>query len=109
MDTAVRSAGLDGLFLSMAVRPIQDMVYALATYISWWKLDIIKMAISKDHVSCWVHKDLTITKEKMQALLTAARVLGGKEECQVRLTSIEWEYWMGTEISRIGGYIFKGK
>jgi len=44
----------------------------------------------------------------MQALLTAARALGGKDECQLQLTGIEWEYWMGTEISRLGGYGFRG-
>jgi len=33
---------------------------------------------------------------------------GGKDECQVRLTGIEREYWMGTAISRLGGYGFRG-
>jgi len=42
------------------------------------------------------------------ALLTAARASGGKDECQVRLTGIEREYWMGTEIGRLGGYGFRG-
>jgi len=42
--------------------------------------------------------------KQIQALLTAARASGGKDECQVRLTGIEREYWMGTEISRLGGY-----
>jgi len=40
--------------------------------------------------------------------LTAARVSGGKDTCQVRLTGIEREYWMGTEIGRFGGYGFRG-
>jgi len=40
------------------------------------------MAMSKDHASCWVHKDLTVTTKQIQALLTAARALGGKDECQ---------------------------
>ena len=31
-----------------------------------------------------------------------------KDECQVRLTGIEREYWMGTEIGRLGGYGFRG-
>jgi len=46
--------------------------------------------------------------KKIQALLTAARASGGKDECKVRLTGIEREYWMGTEISRLGGYGFQG-
>ena len=59
------------------------------------------MAVSEDHASCWVHKDLTVTTKKIQALLTAARASGGKDECQVRLTGIEREYWMDTEIGRL--------
>ena len=67
-------------------------------YRSWWKQGNIKMAVREDHASCWVHKDLPVTTEKNRALLTAARASGGKDECQVRLTGIEQEYWMGTEI-----------
>jgi len=48
-----------------------------------------------------------ITKQ-IQALLTAARASGGKDEYQLRLTGIEREYWMGTEIGRLGGYSFRG-
>jgi len=66
------------------------------------------MAVSEDHASCWVHKDLTVTTKQIQALLTGARVSGGKDKCQVRLTGIEREYLMGTEIGRLGGYGFQG-
>jgi len=66
------------------------------------------MAVSEDQSSCWVHKDLTVTTKPIQALLTAARASSGKDECQVRLTGIEREYWMGIEISRLGGYGFRG-
>ena len=54
-----------------------------------------------------MHKDLTVTT-KIWALLKAARVTGGKDECQIRLTGIKREYWMGTEIGRLGGYGFRG-
>jgi hypothetical protein len=77
-------------------------------YRSWWKQGNIKMAMSEDHASCWIHKDPTFTATQIQALLTAARASGGKDECQVRLTSIEREYWMGTEIGRLGGYSSRG-
>ena len=30
-------------------------------YRSWWKQGNIKMAVSEDHASCWVYKDLTVT------------------------------------------------
>jgi len=42
-------------------------------YRSWWKQGNIKMAVSEDHASCWVHKDLTVTTKQIQALLTAAK------------------------------------
>jgi len=66
------------------------------------------MTVSEDHASYWVHKDLTVKTKQIQALLTTARASGGKDECQVRLAGIEWEYWMGTEIGRLGGYGFRG-
>jgi len=66
------------------------------------------MAVSANHASCWVHKDLTVTTKQIQALLTAARASGGKHECQVQMTGIEREYWMGIEIGRLGGDGFRG-
>ena len=44
--------------------------------------------------------------KKVRAVLTASRVSGGKNKCQVRLTRIEraLEYWMGTEIGTLGAY-----
>jgi hypothetical protein len=48
-------------------------------------------------------------EKKIQALLTAARASGGKNEWQVRLTGIEREYWMGTEIDRLGDYSFRAE
>jgi len=38
----------------------------------------------------------------------SSRMSSGKDECQVRLTGIEREYWMGTEIGRLRGYGFRG-
>jgi len=52
-------------------------------YRSWWKQGNMKMAVSEDHASCWVHKNLTVTTKQIQAFLTAARALVGKDECQV--------------------------
>jgi len=33
----------------------------------------------------------------------AGGVLGGKDECQVRLKGRERDFWMGTEIGMLGG------
>jgi len=76
-------------------------------YRSWWKRDNIKTAVSKDHASCWVYKDLTVTTKPFHVLLTASRASGGKDEYQVRLTGIERKYWRDTEIGRLGGYILR--
>jgi len=46
--------------------------------------------------------------KQIRALLTAARASGGMDECQIRLTGIEREHKIGTEISRLGGYGFRG-
>jgi len=77
-------------------------------YRLWWKRGNIKLALSEDHTSCWVHNDLIVTTKQIQALLIAARASGGKDECQVRLTGVEREHWMGTAIGRLGGYGFRG-
>jgi len=45
----------------------------------------IHTGIGSHKLSCWIHKDRIVTKEKVQAFMTAARALGGKDECQVRL------------------------
>jgi len=66
------------------------------------------MAMSEDHASCWAHKDIAVTTKQIQALLTAARASGGKDECQLRLTGIEREYLMSTDIGRLAGYGFRG-
>ena len=39
----------------------------------------------------------------------AAGVLGGKDECQVRLKGREHDHWMGTEIGMLRGYGFQGQ
>jgi len=77
-------------------------------YRSWWKQGNIKMTVSEDHAPCWAQKDLTVTTKQIQALLTAARTSGGKDERQVQLTCIQQKYWMGTKISTLGGYSSRG-
>ena len=40
-------------------------------------------------------------------LREAFEASGGKDACQVRVVEIERDYWMGTEIGRLGGYGFR--
>jgi len=46
-------------------------------------------------------------RRKKTALKKAARVSGGKDECQVRLKGRERDCWIGTEIGMLGGYGFQ--
>ena len=40
-------------------------------------------------------------------LKKTAGLLGGKDECQVRLKGTERDYWIGTEIGMLGDYGFQ--
>jgi len=42
-------------------------------------------------------------------LKKAARVSGGKDECQERLKGRDHDYWMDTELGILGGYGFQGQ
>jgi len=66
------------------------------------------MAASKNHANCWAHKDFPYTANNVETLREAFEASGGKDECQVRVTGIKREYWMGTSIGRLGGYGFQG-
>jgi len=48
-----------------------------------------------------------VADEQKAALKKAARVSGGKDECQIRLKGRERDYWMGMEIGMLGGYRFQ--
>jgi len=50
-----------------------------------------------------------VADKQKTALKRAAGVLGGKDECHVRLKGRERNYWMGTEIGMLGGCGFQGQ
>jgi hypothetical protein len=50
-----------------------------------------------------------VADEQKAALKKAAGVSRGKDECQVQLKGREHDYWMGTEVSMLGGYGFQGQ
>ena len=66
------------------------------------------MSASKNRSNCWVHKDFPYTANNVETLREAFEASGGKHECQVRVTGIEQEDWMGTVIGRLGDYGFHG-
>ena len=99
--------------LTLTWSPTHFLIYHSPTQLksSWWNYSIsyqISYQYLIEYFICWVHKDLTVTTKQIQDLLTAARASGGEDECQVRLTGIERKYWMGTEVGRLGGYVFRG-
>jgi len=63
--------------------------------------------VSEEYASSWVHQDCHVADGKKTALKKAARVSGGKDECQVRLKGRERDCWIGTEIGMLGGYGFQ--
>ena len=56
---------------------------------AWWRQRHIKCAVSEGYASCWVHQHCHMADEHKTDLNKAARVSGGKVECQVR--------WKGRE------------
>ena len=50
----------------------------------------------------WETLQCTVATKHILSLLTAAGVSGGKDKCQIRLTGIKREYWMGTEMASDG-------
>ena len=65
--------------------------------------------MSEEYASCWIHQDCHVADEQKTALKKAARVSGGKDECQVRLKGREHDYWMGTEVGMLESYGFQGQ
>ena len=65
--------------------------------------------MSEEYPSCCVHQDCHVADKQKTALKRAAGVLGGKDECHVRLKGRERNYWMGTEIGMLGGYGLQGQ
>jgi len=70
-----------------------------------------RIELSAKLLDCFLRSNkgnINQSTKQIQDFLTAARASGEKDKCQVRLTVIEREYWMGTEISRLEGYCFRG-
>jgi len=50
-----------------------------------------------------------VADEQKAALEKAAEISGGKDKSRVQLIGRERDYWMGTEIDRLGGYRSQGQ
>jgi len=74
---------------------------------AWWRQSNIKCVVSEEYASCWFH--CHAADEQKIALKKAAGVLGGKDECQVRLKGRERDHWTGTAIGMLAGYGFQSQ
>ena len=50
----------------------------------------------------------TATQETLERLEQAWSCADEKDECEVRLEGLERNFWVGSEVGRIGGYEFQG-
>ena len=75
----------------------------------WWKRGAIETNCHSVNMTAWVHKDCEmISQEKLVSIQQAWDCEEMKDECTVRLNGSERDYWLGSEIGRLGGYGFQG-
>ena len=75
----------------------------------WWQRGAIETNRHSVNMTAWVHKDGgTINQEKLTGIQQAWDCEEMKDECTVRLDGPERDYWLGSEIGRLGGYEFQG-
>jgi hypothetical protein len=66
--------------------------------------------VSHTRLTAWVHPEFeTATQETLERLEQAWNCADEKDECEVRLEGLERNYWVGSEVGRIGGYEFQGE
>jgi len=75
----------------------------------WWKRGDVEAKLNTVNMTAWVHKECdTIEEEALTKLQGAWDSSEQKDECIVCLYDLEQAYWMGTEVSLLGGYGFQG-
>jgi len=62
------------------------------------------MAMSEDHASCWVYKDLTVMAKQIQVFVDGSEGVGRKG----RMSNTNDRYRAGILEGKLGGYSFKG-
>jgi hypothetical protein len=75
----------------------------------WWKRGDVEAKLNTVNMTVWVHQECDIMEEEtLTKLQEAWDSSEQKDECVVSLDDLERAYWMGTEVSQLGGYRFKG-
>ena len=70
----------------------------------WWKRGKLSINSGKYDMSCWVDKSTIVSKELLENLNAVWFQESEKDECTLCLEGPEREYWLGTEVGRLGGY-----
>ena len=67
---------------------------------SRWTQANIKMAVSENHASCWVQKDLGVCHDKeITGVVDSSEGVGWQKRIPARLTGIKRKCWMGTRLA----------
>ena len=75
----------------------------------WWKRGAIETCKNSAGMTAWVHPEFaTVAQESLERLEQAWNCADEKDECEVRLEGLERNYWIGSEVGRMGGYEFQG-
>ena len=75
----------------------------------WWKTGNVAACICSAGMTAWVHKECTtLDQTSIVNLHQAWDCTEEKDECEVRLTGPERDYWLGSEAGRVGSYEFQG-
>ena len=75
----------------------------------WWKRGDVEAKLNTVNMTAWVHKESDIIEEEALTKLQGAWDSSDqKDECTVCLDDLQRAYWMGTEVSLLGGYGFQG-
>ena len=70
----------------------------------WWKRGNLDLNGGKYDMACWVDRSTLVSEEMLENLSEAWYQESEKDECTLCLEGPEREYWLGTEVGRLGGY-----
>jgi ribonuclease HI len=75
----------------------------------WWERGAIETCKNSAGMTAWVHPEFaTVAQESLERLEQAWNCADEKDECEVRLEGLKRNYWIGSEVGRMGGYEFQG-
>ena len=70
----------------------------------WWKRGNLDLNGGKYDMACWVDRSTLVPEARLMNLNEAWYQESEKDEFTLGLEGPEREYWLGTEVGRLGGY-----